>query len=171
MDITDPVVTNAIEVARKNVRESDEFVPVWFVGGKDGGLNIVATPFVGPDEHATKDAVVVAVKKIAAGCDAEFILFISECWTLAGDKEATEEYMNHRERFPNGLADHPKRREAILVNLHTHDGVRLGMADILPGRVMGEVNWHESDVKMAGRFAKMLPPRSPSREAVKETHT
>lgn len=163
MQITDSLVVDAIKIAREHVKNHDELVPMWWVGGANG-IDLVATPFEGPDEHGTKDAVARTIKQMAAAKDADFILFISECWTLQGDEEASKEYMANRGRYPNGLADHPKRKECVMVDLQTHDGTKIGMAPILPGRVMGDISWPDDYTRIAGRFANLLPPRGPRRD-------
>lgn len=163
MDTTDPVVLRAIEAARQNVQLHEELVPMWFIGSKDN-FDMVATPFTGPDEQQTKNTVVLKIKQMAAERDADFLLFISEAWSLK-DAEAIADYTKNPHKYPNGVVDHPARVEVVVVTLETHENNYVGMARILPGRVMATVEWGDGSHRgYGGRFDNMLPPRGPVRE-------
>lgn len=148
------MVKKVIEMAAVNLKQEELLLPTFFVG-KEDGIAIVGAPW--GNDSREKDHAAEEVKRIAKEMKAEFILFVSESWTIR-DQEAAREFQNDRRKYPS-VKDHPKAVEVVMFTLETQTGARVGLAEILPGRVMGEVIWQPKEMHMEGRFSNLLGPK------------
>lgn len=159
MDNKHPAIVAAVQTAIQAFAEQDELVPMWFLGKEGEKLDIVATPF---KDEREKDMAAAAIKRMVAARDADFVFFVSECWTLF-DQEAAQDYVKNRHKYPGGIVTHPKRQECVLFDLQTRSGYYMGSAPVLAERKLGEIEWRSSNDRRGGRFGNMLPPRGPTR--------
>lgn len=149
------LIAVVIEGAKANVAENDELLAVAFLfNSQTKESTVVGSQFDGAD---TKDGFAFAVKKIAKAFGANLSVLISESWTL--DSDDAMEYQKNQHKYPNGLRDHPKRKEIVsffVENLHGH---WIGKAEILRGekkRRMSDVLLMPAN-SLAGRFTGFLP--------------
>ncbi|MFA7278722.1 MAG: hypothetical protein WC100_01345 [Sterolibacterium sp.] len=149
MNPQDPQITAAVDVARKNLKGSQELCPV-FILGKGDERQLIGTPF-GSDEQ--KDMVAMLIKIRAQEMGADFVLFVSEAYTIR-DQEAAKEFMDNRDMYPS-VSTHPKAVEVVMFMLETQTKSWSGIADIEPGRVLGELEWMLCK-DAQGRFTNFL---------------
>lgn len=150
MNPNDEMITGIVEATKKNMASSDWLLPTFFIGSKAKGLSIIGAPF-GNDRE--KDSTAEQIKKIAHEQDADFVLFIAESWTIK-DQVAVREYMENRDMY-SSMSEHPKAIEVVVFALETKTRNWQAMADILPNRVLGAIEWRESE-KLEGRFVNLL---------------
>lgn len=142
-------IDNVIEGTRHNLKVSEELLPTFFIGNAQG-FHIVGTSFEG---DGSKDLAATLVRNMAKKLDASSIVFVSEVWTLP--PEYAQDYMDNIDKY-NGVKSHPKAVEKVFFQAETHETIHTGMADILPGRELGEITWMQPD-KTEGRFSGLLP--------------
>jgi hypothetical protein len=109
------------------------------------------------DSPEAKDNFEAMVQACARKMEANFCVMISEAWTLA--QEDVEEFMANRHLYPNGICDHPGKKEIVNFMVESHKGKWSGRAEILRGADscrMTEVNFQLLD-KAEGRFTHFLP--------------
>lgn len=150
MQFENPVINGAIQSAMKLVAETDNLMPMFFVGNNDE-TNVVATPFRNDDE---KNQAAAAVRHFAAKMNANFILFISEAWTLK-THEASEDYMANREKYKYDMGNHPDAVEIAMFQVETEATMWMGSCEIGKDRTLGELKWVKCET-MKGRFANLL---------------
>jgi len=111
-----------------------ELLPKFFIYAQ-GELSIIAGPFINDE---VKNAISAIVKGVVKKLHAEWVVFVSEAYTLeTTDKKAIEEYQNNPKKYPT-LADFPGSVEVVMLNLETRsDGCHMGMARISKDRKMG----------------------------------
>lgn len=137
--------------ARENLKKSDPLLPTFFIGSP-AGMVIVGAQF---NTESDKEKVALAIRRMCREANATYVVFLTETWQLKCDTE--EEARLAREHYKS-LEDHPNAQEKLMITLETFQGVKTGIADILPGREMGEIKWEET-WDMQGRFSHFLGPR------------
>lgn len=156
--MTNEMLNQLIESAKKNLKAHKELLPTFFVGN-DEEINIVGATFE-TDVH--KDAVASMIRKLVREMKATFVLFIAESWTLA--QEDTPDFMANRKKYPH-VSDHPKAYDIVVFQLETKTGHRMGTAKITKDRGLEEIEWRDCEVgTMGGRFAHFLGPKGVKNE-------
>jgi hypothetical protein len=74
--------------------------------------------------------------------EADYVVFVAESWTIK--PEDTDEFMKNREKYRQ-VSDFPRCLECVLFTIETTTTLKMGMAPILEGRVMGDVEWKQAD--------------------------
>lgn len=151
MERDDEMIQSLIEKTRDMVKASPQLAPMFFVGN-DNELAMVAATFQ-DEEQKVREA--QTVSSIAMKMGAKFIVLIAESWTLPS--EWSQDYLNNRDKYKS-ISAHPKAIEIVLFTLETPHGQEMGMAEIKPGRVMGEVRWQEG-THSSGKFTHLLGPK------------
>lgn len=151
-------INTIIDTAKRNLLDSDVLQPVFFIVKND-------TIGVFPPDFSTdekKDEAAEAVRLIVKKMDPDFIFFLSESWTTACATE--EELAKNRAKYGSSIANWPDVKDVVLFRYETPSTTWSGMADILPGRVMGEVKWSQQPHdEERGRFCNFF-------EAKEATH-
>lgn len=152
MDQNSDVVKGIISTARENIK-SGSLLPTFFVGKETPNekpeIAIVGAPFESDEE---KDMSAIVVKQIAKQLDANFIIFLSECWILK--VENTTENLNLKPSLS------PNREEVITISIETPEGQYVGMAPVIRNGdevSFTEFDWKHSLEKSKGRFTNLLP--------------
>jgi hypothetical protein len=148
-----------LERSRQNLRDSGSLLPVFFLGTGDN-FSIVGTPFT---DDRSKDQALRAVKEIANTQKADYLVFISECWSVASDrgKEFLEGQAAGKWR---SVSDCPFKKEIVSVMIENRDGSadRMGCADVITGpdgkKTFGEIKYFEG-AQSSGRFTRILGPK------------
>jgi len=143
-----PHLTAVLRAARENLKNSDELLPTFFVGN-DKDVRIVATPFGSDDD---KDRASLVVRAMAAEMRATYIMFVSETWMVPPGR--ADEFMRNRDKYPS-VSDFPGKLEKLYISIETESANYTGLADILPGREIGEIKWNKPN-DVSGRFANLL---------------
>lgn len=151
-------INTIIDTAKRNLKDSDSLQPVFFIV-KDETVGLFPPDF-STDEK--KDEAAKAVRMIVKKMDADFVFFLSESWIAACKTE--EEMAANRAKYGQSLEGWPGTREVVLFRYETPSTSWSGMADILPDREMGEVEWKQtSRAEERGRFTNFF-------EAKEATH-
>jgi hypothetical protein len=141
------MVQKVVEQAKANLKTS-ELLPTFFVGNTDKMVMIGAQW----EDEGDKDMVAYRVKRIAHEIGADYVIFVSESWTIK--PEDAPEFMANRDKY-RSVSDFPKCFEVVMFSIETPTSMRMGMAPILEGREMGEIKWHQPD-QSEGRFSNFL---------------
>jgi hypothetical protein len=149
MKTTDEMILKVIEGAKSNLKNSTELMPTFFVGAGEK-ISIVGAPF---STEREKDVIADGIRAMAEELQADFVVFLSETWTLS--PEDGKDFMENRHKY-RSVSEHPRKKEAVTLMLETRFEVKMGMAEILPGREMGEIKWITPD-SATGRFTNLLP--------------
>lgn len=105
------MVDKIIDLARQNLENDGELVPVFFLGtGK--GVVVLATPF---DSDMGKDVVAHSVREYTKRVPTDWLLQITEAYMLKLDKDDATA-MNGR------VSEHPNRVECVLFNFQVKGG-------------------------------------------------
>lgn len=149
------IVEKLCEKARQMVEEHPSLHPAAFLIDKDYRFHVVQTIF--GDEcyrqvGKQKDAFAETVRRLSREHDIVAVLFIAESWTLSQDD--AKEFQENIDKY-QGIASHPRRREAVVAQLETKETNYLAVAEISPERKVGEFDFNEVE-SMGGRFAKFL---------------
>lgn len=153
MKPSDPVIKTILEGIEQNLKGSSELLPTFFLIS-EAGISVVGTPF--DDASRSKDAAASVVKRMAEAGKAHTIIFLTETWQLSGDAEVVDEYMRNKDKYPNGVSDHPDSFEAVILTIETATSSQIGTAKILPGRKLAEFSWSGIDTNAKGRFCNLL---------------
>lgn len=145
------MIQKTIQMIREDLPTMDQVPPVFFVGNATDICVVVADSFNG---DAEKDQVAQQVGLLAKKMKADFILFVSESYVLR-DPVAAQEYLDNREKYEYSVSKHPKAEEVVMFMLETGTSHTTGLAPVLAGRVMGDVEW-TSMPGTSGRFANLL---------------
>lgn len=129
-----------------------ELQPMAFIGNK-AHVGILPMRFTTPE---TKDIYAEAIRALVKKTDADFVVFVAESWTLAIDGQSpgeAEKTYRDWQKSGKSLADHPRRREVVMVTYEDRYGAtRLGMLTVRPDRTLAPIEWSEADTN-AGRFS------------------
>jgi len=85
--------------------------------------------------------------------DAAFVLFVAESVALHVQEDELEKIKNNY----SSIIDHPDAVEVVSFILETKQKRWLGTANIIEGRIMGEVEWKDG-YDSTGRFTNLLSP-------------
>lgn len=144
-----PFVDAAIAMARKRLEEGHELHGVAFIHAPaDQDVGVVVIPM---DVAPSKDVWARMVHTISAFAEARFVLVVSEIWV-----HETPNTPGARSEIDALMEKHgevrliPGRRDAVLVQIETHDGLWQGHADVTtvavaskPGcRTFGAIELH-----------------------------
>lgn len=149
-------IKNIYEMAKKNL-ESDGVLRGMIFADGPGGVIIADVNELMRDERSKDQIEQIVLKFITAGSTA--ILMMTETWML-DDQEAAKDYMKNRHKYPNGLSDHPLRKEYVHFNYETAEGPIWAMAPILRSGdkpYLGNLNIMDKKFdSMTGRFANFF---------------
>lgn len=148
MKTNSELMLKIIDAAKFNLKKSEEFLATFFVG-TDTDLKVIGAPFTNEQE---KEMTARSVKKIAQESKATFVVFICPSYILK-DPDAVKEYSENKSKYES-ISKHPMAKEVLLFTLETQYGSKIGVADILPGREMGVIEWLEGE--FSGRFTDIL---------------
>ncbi len=152
-----PFMKYAVDAARQTLQEGLQHQPMGLVGNL-GKKALIPVMMNFPDTQA-KDAASEQLKVIANLIDADFLIFISECWSLeeadlTNYKKIIEEYGSF-EAFPN-------RVDTMMFSLETNYGNWIGMTPIKKvgnsekKRTFDDPSFWKSP-HIEGRFTHILP--------------
>jgi len=158
------VIEPLIAKARATLEAGQSLKPVTYIGN-------FATQEMRFVEWSTgdanaKDQTAYAIRMSAVEVDADFVLSISESWTIARDK--ANRHAKIIEQY-GSIESSPYRVDALLFTLETRYGTWAGSGYPKPKglskkkRTFGEVVL-ERLKSMEGRFGRLLPPK-PGQEA------
>lgn len=117
-------VRDNADFAAKVFKDRGELTPMWIAQTKTGEILPICAPMT------DKDVLVKAIKKLFKDRDVVRYVFMVEAWTLAahdGDKD--RKMRDYAAR--HSLADHPGRRECIMVSGEDAHNQIVGMMFIL----------------------------------------
>lgn len=151
------LLKGVIETARANLEYSGSLLPVFFIGNEKT-LNVVGAVFCNDRE---KDAASDAIRRMSKEIDADFVVFVTESWTIA--PEHSEEFMlGIRNGKYKRVSDHPKRQEIVSFIIETRLSDCVGIAKIETrsdgSKTFGEVEMKEGE--NSGRFTHFLGPKA-----------
>lgn len=147
------MVENAYKVAKKNYETDKRLLPVFHIGNiSDFKSTMVGAIF---ENEREKDVIAQMVKKIAFDMSADFIIFISESWSIR--QEDTKEFMDNRDKYPS-VESFPKRISIIAFMVESHYGCYIATA-MIEGEAVGELKFSPAPAEMRGRFTHLLPPK------------
>lgn len=111
-----------VESLGADLNIGSDMMPMWYVGNhgqgeEKGAMHIFATPFDGPAPDFGKNRVVGLIRRHVAELNADFVVFISEAWSLPS--EYAKEFAENRDKYPQGLATHPKRFDVVNIVVET----------------------------------------------------
>lgn len=146
-----PIIKSLVETAGVNLKESETLQPVFFISANDT-IGILPANFEDEDaKNESADAVRAVVEKM----DADFVFFIAESW-MASTKDMGNVNENRR-LYGDSISKWPGSKEVVIFRYETPSTIWGGTADILPGRVMGEVQWNEMKRdEEKGRFTQFF---------------
>lgn len=157
-----PLVDAAIAMARTRLESGEELTGIAFIDAPMAGGNAKGFVVVPMSSAPSKDAWRRMVTTVSSFTDARFVLLVSEVWI---HETATKADLDRL------LAEHkevrlmPGRREAVLVQIETHDGLWQGEADVVPfavsakgGRTFGALEL-KMPAHSEGRVVGLLAPR------------
>lgn len=148
-------IRKLIEHTEEGVRSHGADMPpvVFLFNTERSEINVVgAEDFT---STASKDVFAKAVQGLALAMEADMSVFISESWMLSNDDAI--EYQANPDKYPGGMADHPKRFEIVMFAVETKGGSWMAQAEIKTdanGRSLGPTQFIEAEVK--GRFSEFL---------------
>ena len=135
----------------ENINDEGGLMPVAFVGSTETKqVGIVAMAFQNVEE---KDACSEVIKEIAQKFQADYVVFVSESWTVPS--EHIEEFTNNRDKYPE-VASFPKKSEVVMIMVDTKTSNWIGMCEIYKGRKLGKPKFMKSH-SAEGRFSNFLP--------------
>ncbi len=149
MNPSDPLIQGILKTCRQNLKQSQQLMPVFFIGNEDN-IGIIGAEF---DDPKSKDVCAAFIRKTAEEKKAEFILFIAESWTIR-DQAAAKEYMDDMEAYDYSMGNHPGAVEVVMFSLETKTKCWTAMAEI-KNREIGEIEWSETG-RLEGRFSNFL---------------
>lgn len=141
----------------ENLKSAKELLPVFYVGKIDGNLAIVGTPFHGNTEEeaiVAKDMAAKAVELIAKQEGAEFIIFVTEAWSVKPEDQ-DDFFKGRKEGRWRYISEYPKKIEVVFVQVETETKMFSGGTEISKDRkLVREIKMSESNNE--GRFANLL---------------
>ncbi|WP_019025428.1 MULTISPECIES: hypothetical protein [unclassified Thioalkalivibrio] len=164
-----PLVESLIAHAREISESGKELMTIAVVGRLDP--NEVRLLSVDQSDPDRRDRSLAEIRATAATLDADFVLLISESWTLEGKhaeraQEIIEEY--------GSIGNSPYKKEVATFSLETHDGNWLGVAPLVPkGYSKRKKTFRDpkftyappakgGKTELVGALTGLLPPRNPS---------
>ena len=150
-------VKELIDNARKNLEKDGELLPVFFVVAEDT-VNVVVAPFGNNDE---KHAAAQGVRMLSDKLKAEWVLYISEAWTVKYDKDDP----NYKDADKVAPSQHPKKVEAVIASLQIRgDKTYFGMVETMlysdGHKSFGEINLESHEDDGTGTFSDLLNERA-----------
>lgn len=147
-------IKSLVETAALNVKETETLSPMFFVSSKDT-IGIMPGDF---SDDESKDMTVEAVRLVVQKMDADFVFFLAESWLASAEDMANVE--ENRRRYGPSISKWPGSKEVVMFRYEAPNVVWGGVADIMPGRVMGEVKWTEMKPgEEKGRFTNFFSER------------
>lgn len=148
------VIRALVDAAKANIETFGELVSVAHLLDDHGHMHIIGAKF---GDEQDKNSFELVVKEHAIQLNAVLCVFLSESWMLK-DADAIE-YTNNRDKYPNGITDHPNKTEAVSFYIENSTGSFTGYATLRPdegGKIMAEPQFYEN-VEQMGRFTSFLP--------------
>lgn len=149
-------IKNIYEMAKKNIERDGMLRGMIFADGP-GGVIIADVHELMCTQESKDQIEQIVLKFITAGSTA--ILMMTEAWMI-DDQDAAKDYMANRNKYPNGLSDHPLRKEYVHFNYESAEGPIWSMAPILrtgENAYLGNLNIMEKKFdEMSGRFANFF---------------
>lgn len=160
-------LSKIIEQAQQNLKNHSQLSPVAFlISHASKKTEILGSGFSNPDE---KDFFAETVKQRASKMQADAICFLAESWTLPQKYQTPDMVQSILKKY-GSVSNFPERKEIVMINLETDEGVWVGMSDLKPakkGKKMVGIKWQKSP-ELHGRFANLLPIKYASPQQVEE---
>lgn len=141
----------------EELKSTKELLPIFYVGKVGGNLAVVGTPFHGnTEDEATmaKEMAAKAVELIAKKEGAEFIIFVSEEWSVKPEDQE-DFFKGRKEGRWRYISEYPKKIEVVFVQVETETKMFMGGTEISKDRTLvSEIKMSASEV--SGRFANLL---------------
>jgi len=147
----DRIVATTIAVGGKIIGQGNEHVPMLQVHKDDGSEPmIIAIPWFGPE---ARDITAHFQKMAAAEPTVAGAVLISESWIVSGDKAEVDKV-----DMTKSIADHPDRKECMIVNALRGDMQLLALIPIeRPANTLGKpeiIDPNAPGQYLVGRFAQ-----------------
>jgi hypothetical protein len=153
------VITPLIDKARGFLEQGDQLYPVAFVGNFT--TQAIYPVLMNTDDPLGKESTSRAIRGLADQCEADFVLVISESWTLRQDKmpkmkQIIAEY--------GSIGASPYRIDSVSITLETLHGLWVSSLPIKPRGVSKKKRTFGSPdfqlfTEVEGLFAHLLPKR------------
>lgn len=131
-----PLIDSAVTWARRLLERGEELCGTAFIDAPEmqPPSSVPGLIIIPMSEMLSKDAWARAVRTVSSFAEARFVMVASEVWL----HETGSKGEAHRAELNRLLDQHgevrliPGRREAMLVQIETHDGMWQGIADVVP---------------------------------------
>lgn len=160
-------LSDIIEKAQQNLKNHTQLLPIAFlINHENKKTEIISSNF--NDEHE-KDYFAETVKQRASKIQADAICFLAESWTLP-EKYHSKDMMDTIIKKYGTISNFPERKEIVMINLETNEGIWVGMSDLKlakKGKKLVGFKWMKSP-EIHGRFANLLPIKYANPQQIKE---
>jgi hypothetical protein len=160
-------LSKIIKLAQQNLKNDSQLLPVAFlISHASKKTEILGSDFSNPEE---KDFFAETVKQRANKMQADAICFLAESWTIPEKYQKPDMVQSILKKY-GSVSNFPERKEIVLINLETNEGVWVGMSDLKPakkGKKMVGIKWMKSP-ELQGRFANLLPVKYPTPKQIEE---
>lgn len=147
-----------VSTARGFLSDGMELESIAFLG--KFGVGFIPVPM----DMGQKDASAAWIKEICRQTRPDFVMMISEAWSLS--KETSEEEFARIAKSRESIVNHPNRQDIVMLTLETQEGFWLSQT---PVRLLSDKKREFDDPEflfatlLEGRFTQFLPPE-------RETH-
>jgi hypothetical protein len=156
-----------IEQAQQNLKNHSQLLPIAFlISHENKKTELVGSNFSDVNE---KDYFAETVRQRASKIQADAICFLAESWTVP-EKYQNKDMVESILQKYGQISNFPEKKEIVMINLETTDGLWIGMSDLKPakkGKKIVGFKWMKSD-NLHGRFANLLPVKYATPKQVKE---
>ncbi len=146
-------IKSIIEGVRANLQEHPDLTPMFFVHTKSGE-NVACVLDI---QDGAKEALADFMRKFALEHDAEWTLFLTECWMKKYSPENEAEEL----KDTRPIRDREGREEAVLFSLETYeDGCYTAICPLkykADKKVILDVTFEKTAADQRGTFTNLLP--------------
>lgn len=155
-------VETIVEQARDNMEKHGGLSPIAFCSKYDcEQINVVK-------DLATvdKDKGAAMIRYVAKKTDADFVLYVDECWLFTAQAETMKDARAIRDQYGGQVKDIPGRVDAVMFMLDTREGlfsaneIRQDASKFGLKYTFGNVDFEMMDAS-EGRFTSFLSPQGP----------
>jgi hypothetical protein len=156
----DKLINDASEFVEQAFKHQGVVHPMWIAVDRSGNQVVIPTPVPFVD-HAAKDQATLVVKAMFELTGVTRYVFICESWILLADDGPVDVDAVQRD----GIADHPARREVIVLMAESElGGLVYGRRDIIrpakgKARLGPLIIEQRAGLTVEGRMSSMLPRR------------
>lgn len=163
------IYKDAFALAETNLQRDGGFIPFAIIGSGD---TMHVLPAVVEFSEEGKEYFAMMVRTMAVHHHADFIIYVSEAWTISSENLTPEEnkLVDEIQREGRSLKEHPKCLEMVMASIETHEMMQISQREIIRSandwiELMESVSVacyekNENDATTAvGRFSNLLPPR------------